>query len=329
MLNHLKKNTSSKITVENIRTILFKACGEKFPVNDVSIYEKSFTHTSMYQRHKFPINAKNLYDNNSVIDKKKIITETYERPEFLGDALLSLAVTTAIYEMFPDVGEGYLSNMRTMLVRSESCKRYAKFLDISKFIRVNKKLKHVSSLFQSESPKILEDVFEAFVAAIYLDTEGMAPGLGILYAVKFVQGVIRNVYGNKHRLAELLTVSDNHKERLSRIFQAFEWPSPKFYDCHDKSCDDSVYRCVYIPSNMAVYKKASWAPPTALDESSGTYAEDIYIYYENLKFIRCFDKGIRRKSAEQRASLVAVKKLEELLKNAGLSQRDIIFCVSN
>ena len=88
----------------------------------------------------------------------------YERLEFLGDAVLQLAVTTYIHEMYPDMEEGQLSKLRSSVVSAEPLQQVAAEIKLFDWIRevgLPKARKRHSS--------VAGDVVEALIGAVYLD----------------------------------------------------------------------------------------------------------------------------------------------------------------
>jgi len=89
-----------------------------------------------------------------------------ERLEFLGDSVLSLVVSSRLFELRPDAWEGDLSRMRARLVRGVSLAELASGLGLGKQIKLGEgELK--SGGFRRAS--ILADSFEALLGAIFLD----------------------------------------------------------------------------------------------------------------------------------------------------------------
>jgi ribonuclease-3 len=88
----------------------------------------------------------------------------YERLEFLGDAVLDLAVAHLLLDAHPEAREGDLSKMRAALVNTTSLSEHAKQLGLGAFIRLSRgELAHGGA----ERPSILADVFEALMGAVY------------------------------------------------------------------------------------------------------------------------------------------------------------------
>lgn len=90
----------------------------------------------------------------------------YERLEFLGDSVLSLAVSTLLYERFGQLPEGDLSRMRAHLVKQDTLVTLAEGLKLSGALRLGEgELKTGGR----QRPSILADVVEALIGAVYLD----------------------------------------------------------------------------------------------------------------------------------------------------------------
>ena len=89
-----------------------------------------------------------------------------ERLEFLGDSVLSIAVSRYLYTTYPQEGEGILTNMRKDVVCAEALARYARAIGIGDCLLLGKGEAQTGG-FDKEN--ILADAFEALLAAIYLD----------------------------------------------------------------------------------------------------------------------------------------------------------------
>ena len=89
-----------------------------------------------------------------------------ERLEFLGDSVLSIAVSRYLYSTYPQEGEGILTNMRKDVVCAEALARYARAIGIGDCLLLGKG-EALTGGYDKEN--ILADAFEALLAAIYLD----------------------------------------------------------------------------------------------------------------------------------------------------------------
>ncbi len=94
--------------------------------------------------------------------------ENNERLEFLGDSLLGLTISEALYHQFPNVKEGILSRQRSGLVKGVTLAEIAREFSLSDYLIMGQgELK--SGGFRRDS--ILADAVEAIIGAIFLDSD--------------------------------------------------------------------------------------------------------------------------------------------------------------
>jgi ribonuclease-3 len=92
--------------------------------------------------------------------------EHNERLEFLGDAVLGLAVSRLLFDRFGSSDEGDLTRVRAHLVREESLHRVALQLRLPEVVRLSEGEARGGG---AQRPSILADAVEAIIGAIYLD----------------------------------------------------------------------------------------------------------------------------------------------------------------
>ena len=97
-----------------------------------------------------------------------------ERLEYLGDSVLGLIVSDALYRRYPEDDEGTLTRIKSQAVSRSTLQRVAVVMGLDRFILVGK------GVAKKEIPaSLLGNLFEALVGAIYLDS-------GLAAARKFV-----------------------------------------------------------------------------------------------------------------------------------------------
>ena len=94
-----------------------------------------------------------------------------ERLEFLGDAVLDLAVARLLYDAHPRWSEGDLTRARAALVNSRTLARCARELGLGAHARLGRTERKTGG---ADKERILANVFEALLGALYLDA-GLAP----------------------------------------------------------------------------------------------------------------------------------------------------------
>ncbi|MBS0493148.1 MAG: ribonuclease III [Proteobacteria bacterium] len=93
-------------------------------------------------------------------------SEHNERLEFLGDSVLSLAISSLLFKRMRDLPEGELSRVRALLVRQESLHGIAMRLQLPEVLRLGE---GESRSGGKQRPSILADALEAIIGAVYLD----------------------------------------------------------------------------------------------------------------------------------------------------------------
>ena len=89
-----------------------------------------------------------------------------ERLEFLGDAVLDLAISSYLVENFPHYQEGELSKFKSMMVSEPSLSKIASDLDIGEYLLLGRGEEHTGG---RKKESLLANALEAIIAAIYLD----------------------------------------------------------------------------------------------------------------------------------------------------------------
>lgn len=98
--------------------------------------------------------------------------QSYERLEFLGDAVLGISIADAAYRRFPEAREGELTQMKGAAVSGRTLTLVARELGIDRLIEVAQR-----ELTARGFASALENTFEALIGALYLDA-----GLGAAQA---------------------------------------------------------------------------------------------------------------------------------------------------
>ncbi len=91
---------------------------------------------------------------------------TNERLEFLGDSVLGLVVTDALYHRHPDLPEGQLAKLRAAVVNMRALAEVGRSLQLGQFLRLGRGEEGTGGRDKSS---ILADTLEALIGAVYLD----------------------------------------------------------------------------------------------------------------------------------------------------------------
>ncbi len=140
--------------------------------------------------------------------------EHNERLEFLGDAVLNLAVSDLLYERFAGSDEGDLTRVRAHLVREDSLHRAALALGLPQVLRLSDGETRGGGAMRAS---ILADALEALIGAAFLDGGFDA-----------AQQVVRRLFGELIDSTEIDNWSKDAKTELQEFLQARRLAVPTY-----------------------------------------------------------------------------------------------------
>ncbi len=155
------------------------------------------------------------------------LSESYERLEFLGDAVLKIAVSDFLFKKFPAQNEGDLTKHRAWAVSDKELAVLAKKCGLDKLILLGK---NEESLNGRQKPSILACAFEAFLGAIYLEYKQL--GLKAVYDFlidNFEDDILNSKYNNYKAILQEYTQGQNHKLPVYKVIDEFGMAHDKTY----------------------------------------------------------------------------------------------------
>lgn len=187
--------------------------------------------------------------------------DSYERMEFLGDAVLELIISTELYRNLPHVTEGELTKGRSSLVCRASLARAARRLSLGRHLSLGKG-EVESGGHDRES--ILEETFESLVAAIYLDQ-------GYDSARRFVLHALGSDLAEICRRGRAL---DNPKSRLQELVQGLGLPTPRYQLVSSDGPDHQPVFTVHVLVGEEVLGQGSGNRKTDAERAAAQVALD-------------------------------------------------------
>ena len=152
----------------------------------------------------------------SALPERPSATESNQRLEFLGDAVLQLVLTETLFDLFPHEREGVLSKRRAALANGTFLARLAREVGIDTALYLGASEEQGGGRTRAAA---LEDAVEALIGAVYLDSD-----------IDQVRRVVLDLYGDVS--ARLAAVEDieNPKGRLQELVQPTHGNSALRYD---------------------------------------------------------------------------------------------------
>lgn len=138
--------------------------------------------------------------------------QSNERMEFLGDSILAFVSTDFLYRTFPNLSEGELTDVRAILVRTDTLAKFALDISLGNFLLMGKGEQHSGG-----GKRVLASAFEAVLAAIYLDQ-------GIIAVQQFL---IQRLEPIAREIVKKRLFKDN-KSLFQELAQAHEGVTPSY-----------------------------------------------------------------------------------------------------
>jgi ribonuclease-3 len=174
-------------------------------------YRRALVHKSLNKHIRYTLEQGSQVCSYLVDNKQPA---SNERLEFLGDAILDYIVSEYLFTKFPNHDEGFLTRLKIKIVKGTHCVKFSKIIGLGKHILTGNIVK--KDEYGNCNDKLLEDAFEAFLAAIKLD-------LGFKFSNEFVIKLIeQNVDFDS------LLYDDNFKDIIMRYTQSKKIPLPVY-----------------------------------------------------------------------------------------------------
>ena len=161
---------------------------------------------------------------------------SYERLEFLGDAILNLVVAEYLFHQHRNAEEGDLTKIRSRLVNRKSLNVYSRQTQLEKFVLMSD---NVSRLGSRGTEKILADAFESLIAAVYLDG-----------GFEAARSLIEREMHNAITSGSIKMEDENFKSQLLEYSQGAGYGVPRYVTLREEGPDhDRTFTIeVYIDS---------------------------------------------------------------------------------
>ena len=233
------------VTEDHVYTILEKAgfsnIRDVMKINNLSLYQTAFVHSSYVKKCIYDSLNKDGTKTIEVSEKPNGAIELfeenqdYENQEFLGDRALDFSIAYYIYRKYPDTSQGFKTVLKTKLVKTSSLAKFAKYLDLGQHLIISKQVEEMT-IAGRDNDRILEDVMEAFICALFLDQNATGYvseilqksipakkikrdlrliGPGWVIVNSFVENLLELVVD----FEELLAKEENYKEQILQYYQ--------------------------------------------------------------------------------------------------------------
>ncbi len=209
-------NNNKLIKVQDIINILKKLDVVVDKINDITSLQQAFVHKSYIQKNNIPekilTKAKKELGNPERL--LELQPKSYERLEYLGDRIIKLCITKYLFLRYPNDDEGFMTKLQTKIEDKRNLAAMSKHLGLDKYFIISRQ---IEMKYGRNLEKIHEDVFEAFMGALYL-SNGFEPCL--LFIINLLETLID--------YAQKLYCDNNYKDALLRYYHKQDFTYPKY-----------------------------------------------------------------------------------------------------
>ena len=152
--------------------------------------------------------------HKSYSNEQSEVTLHNERLEFLGDAVLELAVSDLVYRRYPDIPEGGLTRIRSEVVCETGLAAVARRLNLGEVLLLGKGEEKSGG---REKPSLLSDALEALLGAVYCDS-------GFVVACQ----VVETIFAEKIEVTARSRYGTDYKTCLQERLQAGHGKLPEY-----------------------------------------------------------------------------------------------------
>lgn len=274
LINYILNEKNRVITKEYIKNTLANY-GIEYQVNDIKLFQIAMTHTSYIKKDLTNLkNFKTIFmginliggDMLIPISKKQIEFAvqlgniSYERLEFIGDSILRLVISDYLFVRYKEMQEGSLTKLRSQIENGSSLAEMTRRIGLQKYVLLSRNHEVIKA--RDKNDKVQCDIFEAFIAALYLDTMGISyddigKNLNLIKnlrsdAYQVCYDFIISLIEDEIDLTALLETDTNYKDKLLQYYHECNWGDPK-YNTMDVLYDNSKlgkkYFKMYVRDN--------------------------------------------------------------------------------
>lgn len=205
-------------TSVDILNILEKQGCSGVKVQNAILYQTAMVHSSYVKRSEYTLPSGEATELCSrPANCLDLLDESYERLEHLGDSVLGACVSTYLMKRFPCENEGFLTDLKKEIVCNETLGKLSQTIGLDKFYVISRHNEDIC--FGRSNIKKLGDILEAFIGALWMDTNHNFQSV-YTFVVSLIEQYID--------IPKLLMNNRNFKEQFQKLYQAMYHMTPTY-----------------------------------------------------------------------------------------------------
>jgi len=229
--NNILNKNNKKLSQAFIQKIL-KKYEVNYKILNFGLFQKSFIHKSY-----------TIKDNDEIkesIDyiEIKLQKDSNERLEFLGDSIIGCIITSYLFKRYPCQNEGFMTKLKTNLVNTKALCTFAKILNLGEYLVISNHVEKKCNGRQNDN--LLEDLFEAFIGALYIDANNVKLSLDKRnlkkcyiskrsgFGYQICENFLINLIEKEVDFEDLILNDTNYKDKLLKYYHHNFQITPKY-----------------------------------------------------------------------------------------------------
>jgi dsRNA-specific ribonuclease len=238
-----KNKLINKTFIENV----LNKFGLKHKVKSLENFQLAMIHKSYIKTIQLNEKLIRLYKEISPIQDNlinKVLPlqdNSYESLEYLGDAVIHLILANYLYKRYDNKDPGFLTVLRTKIEKGETLSKLSKHLGFNQYAIIARNIELAGG--RQNNKNIMEDIFEAFMGALSLET-----------TFENCRLFLTNLIDEKIDFAELINTSDNYKEILMQHYHRLGFKTTPTYKLLEMTEDKkkTFKMGAYDPNNKLI-----------------------------------------------------------------------------
>jgi dsRNA-specific ribonuclease len=206
---HYILNENNQFITKKFVEQTLKQYGIDHKVKNLDNFKLAFVHVSYLKEQQLTDKfIKLLKEIEPIKNKAEAIPlqeNSYEVLEFLGDAVIHAVIAEYLFRRYPNKDQGFLTKLRTKIEKGDTLNRFSRKLGFDKYAIISRNIELSGG--RSNNVNIMEDIFEAFIGALKLETN-----------YETCQQFIINFIDSEIDFADLINNEDNYKELLMQYY---------------------------------------------------------------------------------------------------------------
>jgi dsRNA-specific ribonuclease len=221
-VQHVLNEKNKYISVGFIERIL-KKYGLEHKVKNLNNFQLAMIHKSYLKNIQLNEKTIKLMKDIPPIDPKvKLSTiplqeNSYESLEFLGDAVIHLILANYLFKRYENKDPGFLTILRTKIEKGETLNKLSRILGFHEYAIFARNIELAGG--RVNNVNIMEDVFEAFMGALSLET-----------SFENCKIFLTNLIDSNIDFAQLINTEDNYKEMLMQYYHKLGFKTTPRYE---------------------------------------------------------------------------------------------------